>query len=490
MRYNIATNKFIVLARKFFSTAAEIGYLNAVLYGLNKIFDVLGEFAQIYRYILVSQPIPNYPLLPHRRGQSIDIKLITSMDKALLDLPLTYDVLNFRFEQGAVCFGAFKNGSIIGCLWLCMDRYNEDEIRCRFIPRPTGQVCWDFDVYVVPEHRSGIAFARLWDVANGYLRKRGIRWSMSRISAFNIASLAAHERLGSVRIGGATFIRLLGWQIMMSSLRPFFHLSLGPTMIPDLPLHDGGFIDLEPPGRGIWRRPRTRPADREFGPVPTAAHRHGSYPGGDGVPTVGSGVMAMTNHADNRPPGGVDGTVAMRMAGGLVVLMTLAIVMSSVPIAPIALAAGEAFGHGWVTGTLYVLIGAEAGALVAFTIARLLGHGVLKQWFGERLSAGPLGSQNTIMAIVFAARLMPFVSFHLISYAAGLTYLKAWRFAVATLLGIIPASFLLTHFGDEMATGDGQRITVAALAFGVLTAILAAVRIVWVQYRERTTERH
>jgi uncharacterized membrane protein YdjX (TVP38/TMEM64 family) len=168
-------------------------------------------------------------------------------------------------------------------------------------------------------------------------------------------------------------------------------------------------------------------------------------------------------------------------------LMTLAIVMSPIPSAPIALAAGAAFGHGW--GTLYVLIGAETGALVAFAIARLVGHGVLKRWFGERLSVGLLGSQNTIMAIVFATRLMPFVSFDLISYAAGLTSLRAWRFAVATLLGIVPASFLLTHFGGEMASADGQQIAVAALSLGALTAVSAAVRIVWVRYRKRTPHR-
>ena len=52
-------------------------------------------------------------------------------------------------------------------------------------------------------------------------------------------------------------------------------------------------------------------------------------------------------------------------------LMTGAIVLSPVPSAPIALASGAAFGHFW--GTVYVLIGAELGALIAFFIARLLG---------------------------------------------------------------------------------------------------------------------
>jgi len=101
-------------------------------------------------------------------------------------------------------------------------------------------------------------------------------------------------------------------------------------------------------------------------------------------------------------------------------------------------------------------------ALAAFGIARLVGHDVLRRWFGDRLTLGWLGSQTALMGLVFASRLLPFVSFDVISYAAGLTVLSFWRFAVATLAGIAPASFLLAHFGGEMATGEGDRIMLAA----------------------------
>jgi len=43
-------------------------------------------------------------------------------------------------------------------------------------------------------------------------------------------------------------------------------------------------------------------------------------------------------------------------------------------------------------------------------------------------------------------------------YAAGLTPPSAWRFAVATLAGIVPAGFLLAHFGDELASADAGRM--------------------------------
>ncbi len=79
------------------------------------------------------------------------------------------------------------------------------------------------------------------------------------------------------------------------------------------------------------------------------------------------------------------------------------------------------------------------------------------------------------MGIVFASRLLPFISFDLVSYAAGLTVLSFWRFAVATLAGILPASFLLAHFGREMASGETTQIMIAALVLGGLTLLPVAI---------------
>ena len=164
-------------------------------------------------------------------------------------------------------------------------------------------------------------------------------------------------------------------------------------------------------------------------------------------------------------------------------LMTLAILVSPIPSAPIALAAGAAYVHIW--GTVYVLLGAEAGALAAFGLARLFGYEALRRWFGDRLSIGLLGSQNALMCIVFVSRLLPFISFDLVSYAAGLTILSFWRFAIATLAGIVPASFLLAHFGKEMATGDTTRILISAFAIGFITLIPFAAKLVWDRLRRR-----
>jgi len=167
----------------------------------------------------------------------------------------------------------------------------------------------------------------------------------------------------------------------------------------------------------------------------------------------------------------------------IILLMTLAILISPIPSAPIALAAGAAYGHGW--GTFYILLGAEAGALAAFGLARLVGHETLHRWFGDRLSQGLFGSQNALMAMVFVSRALPFMSFDVVSYAAGLTVLSTWRFAIATIAGVAPISFLLAHFGAEMASGETNRIILSALALGGLTLIPVIVGLV----RKRITKR-
>lgn len=159
----------------------------------------------------------------------------------------------------------------------------------------------------------------------------------------------------------------------------------------------------------------------------------------------------------------------------IVALMTLAILVSPIPSAPIALAAGAAYGHGW--GAFYVLLGSATGALAAFTVARLVGHATVHRWFGGRLSVGLIGSQNALMVVVFVSRLLPFLSFDIVSYAAGLTVLSFWRFAVATVAGIAPTSFLMAHFGSEMGSGESDRILLSTLALGGLTLIPIAVKL-------------
>lgn len=153
----------------------------------------------------------------------------------------------------------------------------------------------------------------------------------------------------------------------------------------------------------------------------------------------------------------------------LIGLMALAIVFNPLPSAPIALGAGAIYGH--TLGTAYVVAGAELGAIMAFMIARWAGYDLTRRFFGETGSLKGISSQNTLTALVFVSRLIPFMSFDLVSYASGLSPIKAWRFAVATLLGLLPVSFTLAHFGAEIGNGDYRTLVGVVLVIGLLTIV-------------------
>lgn len=151
----------------------------------------------------------------------------------------------------------------------------------------------------------------------------------------------------------------------------------------------------------------------------------------------------------------------------VVALMCAAVVASPLPSAPIAVAAGAAYGH-WL-GAALVAAGSVLGATIAFLIARHLGRDAVRKLLGHDLDRGLLGSQNALMLIVFVSRLMPFVSFDAISYAAGLSALHLWRFVIATVAGIMPASFVLAHLGAAAMDGDIRGAAIVAGGLGLLT---------------------
>ena len=227
----------VTLLAKFRGLVRELGLSRAFCYLLHRVGAKSGGLLAAHCYLLVAQPIPAEPLLPVGRGRSIVVRQLDPQDPLLLALPLDETVLAYRASQGAACFAAFKGEAIIGCLWLCLSTYDEDEVRCRYRPAPAGKASWDFDVYLAPEHRSGLGFARLWDEANAFLRQRGVAFSWSRISAFNPVSLASHARLGARVAGHATFLRVGPCQLMVTSLPPRWHLSFRRTDRPSITLH-------------------------------------------------------------------------------------------------------------------------------------------------------------------------------------------------------------------------------------------------------------
>ena len=144
-------------------------------------------------------------------------------------------VIEARFAQGSRCLAATIEGDeFAGFLWYVVGPYVEDEVRARFVPTPSGQTAWDFDVLVQPRFRMGRLFGYLWTRGMAEMARSGVRQTVSRISAFNGASIASHRRLGARIVGQATFLCIGSWQLMKSSMAPGWHFSSHRGSVPTI----------------------------------------------------------------------------------------------------------------------------------------------------------------------------------------------------------------------------------------------------------------
>ena len=107
-------------------------------------------------------------------------------------------------------------------------------------------------------------------------------------------------------------------------------------------------------------------------------------------------------------------------------LMAIAIVLSPLPSIPLAVTGGMFFGP--FLGSVYSLIGALSGAIASFLIARHIGIELVERICRKPLAFYPKGTENLIMRIVLFSRLIPVISFDVVSYGAGLTKLPLRKF--------------------------------------------------------------
>ncbi len=148
----------------------------------------------------------------------------------------------------------------------------------------------------------------------------------------------------------------------------------------------------------------------------------------------------------------------------LMVLMATSVVVSPLPSLPLDVAAGAFFGP-WL-GTLYSALGALLGAIVAFGIARLLGGEVIGRLVGGHIHLCRDCSDKLLTRFILVARLVPVVSFDLVSYGAGLTKISVRRFALATFVGMLPVTFVYNYFGSVVVFGRELTIALGLLMVG------------------------
>ncbi len=111
---------------------------------------------------------------------------------------------------------------------------------------------------------------------------------------------------------------------------------------------------------------------------------------------------------------------------------------------------------GWFKGAILSWSSAMAGAALCFYIARGLGRDAVEKLTSKFALKDIDGffekyGKHTILI----ARLLPFISFDLVSYAAGLTSMNFWSFFIATGIGQLPATIVYSYVGG-MLTGGAQ----------------------------------
>lgn len=210
------------LWRRLAGPFRDFGGLDGALYSIDRVLGgASGGRCRLFVYDLMVQPIGAKPLLAPNRLKNLHFAEIPQGHPDVERMPARADIKALRFEQGAKCIGAYRNDKLIGFVWLCFDAYREDEVRCTYrLAQPQCSV-FDFDLYVFPEYRMGTAFIAVWHGANAYLSERGIRWTFSRVTRFNLASRRSHLRLGAVRRGTAVFLKLGPLEIMGSTVAPW-----------------------------------------------------------------------------------------------------------------------------------------------------------------------------------------------------------------------------------------------------------------------------
>lgn len=213
------------MLRKFTLLLKELGLFTGLLYVVCRVLARISPSLQLYFYEIMIQPIPEKPLVPARLVKNLEIREIKPGDPEVDIMPARADIKEARFRQNAICLGAFQKDKFIGYMWFCPYAYEEDEVRCTFLLSPPEEAVFDFDFYLFPEHRMGLGFIGLWNGANKFLNDRGIKYTFSRLTRFNLASRRAHTHLGWKRVGHTLFLQAWSLQFMAATIFPYLHFS-------------------------------------------------------------------------------------------------------------------------------------------------------------------------------------------------------------------------------------------------------------------------
>ncbi len=166
----------------------------------------------------------------------------------------------------------------------------------------------------------------------------------------------------------------------------------------------------------------------------------------------------------------------LKEAGALAPLLFVCIYTIStilfLPGSVLTISGGILFGP--VMGTLNNLAGATCGAVSAFLITRTSASSWVQKKVGGRIKVLLHGIENQGWQFVVFVRLVPLFPFNLLNYAFGLTKIKLLHYTLATLLGMVPGTFVYTYIGytGREAIGGSEGISQKIIISFSLLAVL------------------
>ena len=119
-----------------------------------------------------------------------------------------------------------------------------------------------------------------------------------------------------------------------------------------------------------------------------------------------------------------------------------------VPGAVMTIAGGLAFGTLW--GSIYSVMGADAGALIAFAAGRFLGRSFVQRVVGGRFEKllAQIGRHG--FQIIFYLRLVPLIPYNALNLLAGASPITFRDYFWASVIGMIPGTVLFAFLGDAL----------------------------------------
>jgi hypothetical protein len=226
----------LAIVRKVVGPFREFGWGAGALYAIDRVLSGISPRLRLHVYEWVVQPIAAEPVQRSFR-RKLAIREIRGGDPEIALMPVRPEIMRERLRRQATCLGAFRDTALIGYMWFCGPSHDEDEVRCTYHVHPPERAVFDFDFYLYPEHRLGLGFVTLWNGANEYLAHRGVEYTFSRLTRFNLASRRAHRHLGCKRVGLAVFLQAWKLEFMLATVFPYLHLSLTEAGRAQIHLH-------------------------------------------------------------------------------------------------------------------------------------------------------------------------------------------------------------------------------------------------------------